>query len=609
MADPKSDPQPQPSDPQEVAKILGEVATRSSTLLQDWAQKAANKDLAYKDEFGIARAFMDAWSKMLENPAQLAQLSMNMYFDYMRLWQSSWMRMMGQAAPPVAAPAKGDNRFRDDEWQNNFVFDYIKQSYLIAARHIHEGVTQIEGLPADSKKKVDFFTRQYVDALSPSNFAMTNPQVLRETVATGGTNLVKGLNNLLEDLEEGNGQLRIKMTDAAAFKVGQNVATTPGKVVFQNELMQLIQYSPTTETVFKRPLLIVPPWINKFYILDLREKNSFIKWAVAQGHTVFVISWVNPDARYAGKTFEDYMFQGPLAAVDAIEKATGVREVNIIGYCLGGTLTGSTLAYMAAKKDARIKSATFFVALLDFSIPGELGVFIDEGQVAHLEKRMNERGYLEGSEMAGTFNLLRANDLVWSFVINNYLMGKEPFPFDLLYWNSDSTRMPAAMHSFYLRNMYLENRLREPGGITLGGVPLDLSKVKVPAYFISTVEDHIAPWKSTYRGAKVLGGKVRFVLGGSGHIAGIVNPPAAGKYGYWTNDAMPDDPDAWQKGATASTGSWWNDWQGWVSALNGDERVPARTPGDGKLAVIEDAPGSYVSIRLDGGTPANCVQP
>jgi polyhydroxyalkanoate synthase len=602
-------PQPQSPDPQEVAKILGEVAARSSSLLQDWAQKAAAKDIAFKDEFGIARAFMDMWSKLLENPGQMAQVSMNMYFDYLRLWQTSWLRMMGQAAAPVAAPAKGDNRFRDDEWQNSFVFDYIKQSYLIAARHIHDTVSKVDGLDPDAKKKVDFFTRQYVDALSPSNFALTNPQVLRETVATGGTNLVKGLKNLLEDIDEGDGQLRIKMTDASAFKVGQNVATTPGKVVFQNELMQLIQYTPATEKVFKRPLLIVPPWINKFYILDLRDKNSFIKWAVSQGHTVFVISWVNPDARYAGKTFDDYMFEGPLAALDAIEKATGEREVNIIGYCLGGTLTGSTLAYMAAKKDDRIKSATYFVSLLDFSIPGELGVFIDESQVASLEKRMNERGYLEGSEMAGTFNMLRANDLIWSFVINNYLMGKEPFPFDLLYWNSDSTRMPAAMHSFYLRNMYLANKLREPGGITLGGVPLNLAKVKVPAYFISTVEDHIAPWKSTYRGAKTLGGKVRFVLGGSGHIAGIVNPPVAGKYGYWTNDQLPEDADAWQQGATAHQGSWWNDWQSWIAGLNGEARVSARQPGDGKLPAIEDAPGSYVAIRLDGGTPTNCLKP
>jgi polyhydroxyalkanoate synthase len=601
-------PNLQSPDATEVARILGEVATRSSSLLSDWAEKAKHKDIGFKDEFGIAQAFMDMWSQLLSNPAGLAQRQMNMYFDYMRLWQTSWLRLLGQNPEPVAAPAKGDNRFKDEEWQNNFLFDYIKQSYLIAARHIHDTVSNVQGLPDDSKKKVDFFTRQYIDALAPSNFAATNPQVLRETVKTGGTNLVKGLKNLLEDLDEGDGQLRIKMTDAKAFKVGQNVATTPGKVVFQNELMQLIQYAPTTETVFRRPLLIVPPWINKFYILDLREKNSFIRWATAQGHTVFVISWVNPDARYAGKTFEDYMFQGPLAALDAIEQATGEREVNIIGYCLGGTLTGSTLAYMAAKKDDRIRSATFFVSLLDFSIPGELGVFIDEKQVENLERRMNERGYLEGSEMAGTFNMLRANDLIWSFVINNYLMGKEPFPFDLLYWNSDSTRMPAAMHSFYLRNMYLGNKLREPGAVTLGGVPLDLSMVKVPAYFISTVEDHIAPWKSTYKGARLLGGKVRFVLGGSGHIAGIVNPPAAKKYGFWTNDKLVDDPDAWQKQAKMQEGSWWDDWQAWIAALNGDERVPPRTPGDGKLAPLEDAPGSYVAIRLDGGVQSDCVK-
>jgi polyhydroxyalkanoate synthase len=435
--------------------------------------------------------------------------------------------------------------------------------------------------------------------MSPSNFALTNPQVVRETMKTGGHNLVKGLKNLLEDLDEGDGQLRIKMTDMKAFQVGRNVATMPGKVVYQNELMQLIQFSPLTETVYRRPLLIVPPWINKYYILDLREKNSFIRWATQQGHTVFVISWVNPDARLAHKKFEDYMFEGTLAAIDAVGEATGSREVNTIGYCLGGTLLGSTLGYMAAKGDDRVRSATYFVALLDFSIPGELGVFIDEKQVESLEKKMNERGYLEGSEMATTFNMLRSNDLIWSFVINNYLMGKEPFPFDLLYWNSDSTRMPASMHSYYLRNMYLHNRLREPGGINLGGVPIDLSQVKVPSYFISTVEDHIAPWRSTYLGARALGGPVRFVLGGSGHIAGIVNPPAANKYGYWTNDALPPTPDDYQQSAVQHEGSWWNDWQAWIGALDGDDRVPARVPGDGKLKPIEDAPGSYVALRLD----------
>jgi len=363
--------------------------------------------------------------------------------------------------------------------------------------------------------------------------------------------------------------------------------------------MQLIQYEPLTKEVYKRPLLIIPPWINKYYILDLRQKNSFIRWAVEQGHTVFVVSWVNPDKRHAGKSFEDYMFEGALAALEAIEKATGEKEVNVIGYCLGGTLLGATLAYMAEKKDPRFVSTTFFVSLLDFSIPGELGVFIDEKQVENLEKRMHERGYLEGSEMGSTFNMLRANDLIWSFVINNYLLGKEPFPFDLLYWNSDSTRMPANMHSFYLRNMYMKNALMDPGGITLDGVPIDLRKIKLPAYFISTAEDHIAPWKSTYFGARRLSGPVRFVLGGSGHIAGIVNPPCANKYGYWTNDKFEEKPDAWQEKAEFHEGSWWTDWQAWIERQNGAARVPARAPGKGKLRAIEDAPGSYVSMRLD----------
>jgi polyhydroxyalkanoate synthase len=592
--------QPGTPHPAEVAKMIGEVAERSSNVLADFLKRHANgQGMSFSDELGIAKAFMDMWAKLAANPMALAQAQMGMYFDYLRLWQSSWMRLLGHQSAPVAQPAKSDSRFKDDEWQSNFVFDYVKQSYLIAARHIHGVVSSVEGIPEDSKKKVDFFTRQYIDALAPSNFALTNPQVLRETMKTSGTNLVKGLKNLLEDLDEGDGQLRIKMTDMKAFQVGRNVATMPGKVVYQNELMQLIQFSPLTETVFRRPLLIVPPWINKYYILDLREKNSFIRWATQQGHTVFVVSWVNPDARLAHKKFEDYMFEGTLAALDAVGEATGCSEINTIGYCLGGTLLGSTLGYMAAKGDDRVKSATYFVALLDFSVPGELGVFIDEKQVESLEKKMNERGYLEGSEMATTFNMLRSNDLIWSFVINNYLMGKEPFPFDLLYWNSDSTRMPAAMHSFYLRNMYLHNRLREPGGVTLGGVPIDLGKVKVPSYFISTVEDHIAPWRSTYLGAKVLGGPVRFVLGGSGHIAGIVNPPAANKYGYWTNDALPATPDEYQQGAVQHQGSWWNDWQGWIAALNGDDRVPARTPGDGRLEAIEDAPGSYVAQRLD----------
>ncbi|HEX6691617.1 MAG TPA: class I poly(R)-hydroxyalkanoic acid synthase [Burkholderiales bacterium] len=585
----------QPPSQDEQAKMLQAVAERSSRILGEFAQKQAESlSSAMRDELGIARAFMDLYSRAVADPSVMAAASVNWWIDSMRLWQSSWMKMLGVQAPAVAEPAKGDARFKDQDWSSNFVFDYIKQSYLIAARHIREAVAGVEGLPPDSEKKVAFFTRQYVDALAPTNFLMTNPQVLRETVSSGGQNLVKGLHNLLNDLEKGGGELRVSMTDEKAFQLGKNVATSPGKVVFQTELMQLIQYQPLTRDVYKRPLVIIPPWINKYYILDLREKNSFIRFAVEQGHTVFVLSWVNPDARLAQKGFEDYMTEGPLAALDYIEQATGEKQVNFIGYCLGGTLLGATLAYLKAKSQDRVACATFFVSLLDFSQPGELGVFIDEAQVANLEKKMNQRGYLEGSEMAGTFNLLRANDLVWSFVVNNYLMGKDPFPFDLLYWNADSTRMPARMHSFYLRNMYIRNLMGKPGGISLGGVPIDLSKVTVPAYFISTAEDHIAPWKTTYKGAKYLGGPVRFVLGGSGHIAGIVNPPAAKKYQFWTNEAMPETPETWLQTATQKPGSWWEDWQAWMDKQNAGEKVPARVP----QKPLEDAPGSYAMLRL-----------
>ena len=582
-------------NPPDLPQICRSVAERSSRLLAEFTQKqAASLSSAVRDEMGIARAFMDLYARMAADPALLASTSMSMWTDYARLWQSTWLKMLGMQAPPVAEPAAGDARFKDQDWSSNFVFDHIKQSYLIAARHIQQAVSKVGGLPPDTEKKVAFFTRQYVDALAPSNFLLTNPQVLRETLASGGQNLVRGLNNLLTDLEKGHGELRISMTDENAFELGRNVATTPGKVVHQTALMQLIQYLPATGQVYKRPLVIIPPWINKYYILDLREKNSFIRWAVAQGHTVFVLSWVNPDARLAQKGFDDYMREGALAAFDAIEKLTGERDVNAIGYCLGGTLLGATLGYLSNKNQDRVSSATFFVSLLDFSQPGELGVFIDEQQVANLEKKMNQRGYLEGSEMAGTFNLLRANDLVWSFVVNNYLLGKDPFPFDLLYWNADSTRMPARMHSFYLRNMYINNLLGKPGGIELDGVPIDLGAVKVPSYFISTVEDHIAPWQATYKGAKYLGGPVRFVLGGSGHIAGIVNPPAAKKYHYFTNDALPETPEEWFRGARQIPGSWWEDWQSWIDRQSGGEKVPARTPQD----PLEDAPGSYATLRI-----------
>ncbi|MFU2486997.1 class I poly(R)-hydroxyalkanoic acid synthase [Thauera sp. WH-1] len=593
-------------DPQEVAKTYAEVARRASHLISDHVQRQLKKGVSTPaDELGIAQAFMDMMAKLLANPYKLAQAQMNLVWDYFSLWQHSMMRFAGLNAAPIAAPEKSDKRFKDEEWEQHFLFDFIKQSYLIAARHIHDTVCCVDGLDEQTQKKVNFYTRQYIDALSPSNFAMTNPEVFRETVKSHGQNLLKGLNNLLRDVEDGGGNLRVRMTDTTAFELGKNVATTPGKVVFQTDMMQLLQYTPSTDTVLKKPLLIVPPWINKFYILDLREKNSYIKWAVDQGHTVFVISWVNPDEKLAEKSFDAYVKDGVIAALDAIEKQTGEKEVNAAGYCLGGTLLATTLAYLAAKRQKRIASATFFTTMTDFTDPGELGVFIDEGQVTSLEKKMFERGFLEGSEMAGTFNMLRANDLIWSFVVNNYLMGKDPFPFDLLYWNSDSTRMPAKMHSFYLRTMYMENRLIEPGGIEIDGTPIDLGKIKVPCYFISTIEDHIAPWKSTYMGARRFGGPVRFVLGGSGHIAGIVNPPAANKYGYWLNPAakLADTADAWLEGTQQHPGSWWTDWQAWVTAHD-SEQTEARDPAKGKLKALEDAPGSFVKLRIDAKVAA-----
>jgi len=591
-------------DPAALSRSLASAAEKSAKLLGNViSRQAASGKSMLTDEFGIAKAFHELTAKMMANPYKLAEAQMNLWRDYMNLWQSSTLKLLGAPMAAIAEPAKGDKRFKHEDWQEHALFDYIKQSYLIAARWLQKAVADVEGLTPDSQKKVAFFTRQYIDALAPSNFALTNPEVFREIVATGGQNLVKGLHNLLDDIERGNGQLKISMTDPKAFELGVNIGTTPGKVIYQNDLMQLIQYEPATPKVGKRPLLVIPPWINKYYILDLRENNSFIKWMVDQGLTVFVISWINPDARHADKDFTSYLDEGPLAALDAIEKATGEKEVNALGYCLGGTLLATLLAYMAAKKDKRIVSATFMTALTDFSNPGELGVFIDEGQLDNLELRMIERGFLEGSEMAETFNMLRGNDLIWSFVINNYLMGRDPFPFDLLHWNTDATRMPARMHSYYLRNMYLNNRLREPGGITLGGVPIDLSKVTLPTYFAASMEDHIAPWKTTYAGPLLMRGKGRFTLSGSGHIAGMINPPSANKYGYWINDALPENPDDWLAGAKQHEGSWWNDWREWLGHFTGPQ-VAARVPGKGKLKVIEAAPGSYVRMRADAPAPA-----
>ena len=583
------------ADPAVLGRSMADIAERSQRLVSDWLHRQSH-DAPDMDPLNIGRAFMDMTTQLMKDPAKLVQAQIGFWQDYMTLWQNTTRRMMGIESDPVIQADAKDRRFKDDAWKESEVFDFIKQSYLLSARYVQDVVTRVDGLDAKTAQKVDFYARQFVDAMSPSNFLLTNPEVLRKTAETGGENLFRGLSNLLTDLERGKGKLTIKMTDLDAFKVGENIGVSPGKVVFQNDLMQLVQYSPSTETVLKRPLLIAPPWINKFYILDLRPKNSFVRWAVGQGHTVFMISWVNPDEHLAEKGFEDYMTEGYLAALDAIERATGERDVNAIGYCLGGTLLASTLAWMAAVGDDRIKSATFFVTMMDFKEAGELGVFIDEEQLKALEERMDKRGYLDGSEMASTFNMLRANDLIWSFVVNNYLLGNEPFPFDLLYWNSDSTRMPARMHSFYLRKMYQENLLAVPGGIALNGQPIDLGRVHVPAYFLSTREDHIAPWKSTYRGTQLLGGPNRFVLAASGHIAGVVNPPEGGKYSHWMNEALPETADAWLEGATEMAGSWWPDWQRWILAQDA-AMVPARTPGEGGLPAIEDAPGQYVLVK------------
>src|SRR5258706_809316 len=469
---------PQQYDPVALTQCFAAAADKSAKLLGDFvARQASSNHSLVSDEFGLTKAFLELSAKMLSNPYRLAEAQLNLLWEYSALWQSSMLKLVGQPVAPVAEPAKSDKRFRHEDWQEHFLFDYVKQSYLITARWLHGAVANVEGLDEQTRKKVDFFTRQYIDALAPSNFALTNPEVFRETIASGGQNLVKGLNNLLDDIERGNRQLKISMTDSKAFDLGVNIATTPGQVVFQNDLMQLIQYEPTTKKVAKRPLLIMPPWINKYYILDLREKNSLVKWCVEQGLTVFVISWVNPDERHAAKDLEDYMLEGPLAALDAIERATGEKSLNVLSYCLGGTLLAATLAYLATRRDKRVASASFMTSLIDFDGAGELDVFMDEDQVTSLERKMSERGHLEGSEMANTCNMLRSKDLIWSFVINNYLMGRDPFPFDLLHWNGDATRMPARMHSYYLRNMYLENRLRKPGGIKLDGVPIDLTKI------------------------------------------------------------------------------------------------------------------------------------
>jgi polyhydroxyalkanoate synthase subunit PhaC len=586
-------------DPEAFAMNLARAMESSGQALASYLKPRGNGELKDKPpgELGeVIKTFSTVAEYWLSDKERSAQLQMKLGKAYLDLWASSTRRLAGEAAAPAIEPSPRDKRFKDPEWKSNQFFDFVMQLYLLTTQWAHDLVHDAESLDPHTRQKAEFYVQQISNALAPSNFVLTNPEVLRETLASSGDNLVRGMQMLAEDIEAGHGTLRIRQSDPSNLEVGVNLAMTPGKVIFQNELMQLIQYAPSTENVLRTPLLIVPPWINKFYILDLKPEKSYIKWCVDQGITVFVISWVNPDRSLGAKTFEDYMKEGPLTAMDIIERATGEMKVHTMGYCVGGTLLASTLAWLAQKRRVRVTSATFLAAQVDFSHAGDLLVFVDEDQISAIERDMRAAGVLEGSKMAMAFNMLRSNDLIWSYVVSNYLKGQPPSSFDLLHWNSDATRMPAANHSYYLRNCYLENRL-SAGSMVLDNTLLDLSRVKVPIYNLATREDHIAPADSVLYGSQFFGGPVRYVLSGSGHIAGVVNPPASDKYQFWTNDNINDTTLAdWLKGAQEHKGSWWPNWREWLETIDA-ETVPARAVGTGTLPPIEDAPGSYVRVR------------
>ncbi len=529
------------------------------------------------------------------DPQRLVEAQAAIAQPFLQLWSQTYRRLSGEAVEPVVPVTKGDKRYSAPEWHDMPLYDFLRQAHAISATWAEGLVERSEGVEPRTRAKARFYLRQITSALSPANFLATNPELMRQTFATSGDNLARGAALLAEDMEAGGGRLRIRQTDASKFALGVNVAVTPGKVVFRNDLFELIQYAPATDTVLKRPLLVVPPWINKYYILDLNPQKSFVRWAVGQGLTVFMMSWVNPDGRHREKGFESYMREGVFAALGAVRAATGEGDVNALGYCIGGTLLATALATMAKTHDQRVRSATFFTAQADFTDAGEIQVFIDEEQLKVLEAKMEDAGYLEGSSMAMAFNMLRPTDLVWSYVVNNYVKGEPPAAFDLLYWNSDATRLPARNHSDYLRNFYIGNKLAK-GELTMGGEPLSLGDVTVPSYFVAAKEDHIAPAASVYRGAKLFGGPVRYVLGASGHIAGVINPPGKAKYGYATGPKPFGELVDWLPLATTTPGSWWGDWFDWLSG-QAPHMVPARVPGDGKLPILADAPGDYVRVK------------
>jgi polyhydroxyalkanoate synthase subunit PhaC len=574
-----------------MVRLFDQGAKAASTLAE---RSSANGNGSYSMSAEIteaAKSLGEVARHWVADPSKLVAAQGELFRSYADLWDRSVRRFLGEKVEPVVEPEPGDNRFKDPDWSNTQFFDFWKQAYLITSRWAEDLTRNTEGIDDKTRKKALFYLNQMLAAFSPSNFPLTNPEVVRTTLQTNAANLVQGMAHFVQDLEQSKDLLRISQTDLSAFEIGRNLAVTPGKVIFQNDLIQLIQYAPMTEEVYERPLLIVPPWINKFYILDLVPEKSFVKWAVEQGFTVFLVSWVNPDARLAQRTFEDYMRDGILAAIDAVIRQTGSAKINALGYCVGGTLLATALAYMAAKGDHRVASATFLAAQVDFSEAGDLLVFIDDTQLKALEEMMAEQGYLDGSRMAAVFNMLRPRDLIWPYVVNNYLLGKKPFPFDLLYWNADSTRLPAANHAFYLREFYHLNRLAK-GEMQLGGVKLDLSRVKIPIYELFTKEDHISPAASVFRGSKLFGGPVRHAMAGSGHIAGVVNPPAKAKYQFWSGGRT-GSLQEWMATAKETPGSWWPDWTSWLAGHSG-AKVPARNPSNGPLWAIEDAPGSYV---------------
>lgn len=587
---------------EKLSRTLFDVTVQAQTLGAELLHKAQEDGQRpfRPDPYGLTPYAVEVAGKLVSRPEKLLDAQLALWKGYAEIWADATKRALGEEP---AKPAPRDKRFADPDWTNLPYFDLLKRTYLHTADWMVKLVESAEGVDETSRRKALFFTRQIADAFSPSNFALTNPVVLRETIKSQGDNLVAGLHNLAEDLKRGGGRLAISQTDESGFKVGDNIAITPGKVVYRGELFELLQYAPTTAQVHETPLLIFPPWINKFYILDLRQDNSMIKWLTEQGFTVLVVSWANPTPEQSAKTFEDYMRGGIFEAVDAARKATGAQKVNCVGYCIGGTLLTTTLAYMAKVGDDRIGAATFFASQSDFVEGGDMLVFTDDAAMQFVKDEIEARGGVLGSDvMAETFNYLRANDLVWSFVVNNYLLGKKPAAFDLLFWNSDQTRMPRELHLFYLDTFYRKNLLAR-GELTLLGERLSIGDIKIPVYMQSSKEDHIAPYRSIFRGARLYGGPMRMILAGSGHIAGVINHPAANKYQHWlpkdAEAALPGTVEAWMETLEERPGSWWPDWAAWLARQSGP-MVPARTPGDGDLPVLGDAPGEYVLVRSMG---------